>query len=52
MQHNHFKKSTHEDRFARKYYCNPARFMPKIKKSNQKRFRQKWRKESEGEEQP
>lgn len=35
------KKETSEDRFARHYYCNPKRFVPKMKKANRKKLRRK-----------
>jgi len=33
------KKMTEEDKFARKYYCNPERFIWKMKRENNKKFR-------------
>lgn len=35
------KKETSEDRFARHYYCNPKRFVHKMKKINRKKLRRK-----------
>lgn len=35
------KRLTREDRFARKYYCNSYRFLPKMKRMNRKKFRRK-----------
>lgn len=34
-----YKRMTFEDKFARKYYCNSYRFIRKIKKYNNKKFR-------------
>lgn len=39
MKRNSYKKKTFEDKFARKFYCNSYRFIKKIKKSNNKKFR-------------
>lgn len=39
MKRNSHKKKTFEDKFARKYYCNSHRFIKKIKKANNKKFR-------------
>lgn len=33
------RKYTYEDRFARKFWCNPQRFVKKMKKINRKKFR-------------
>ena len=34
-----YKKLTHEDKFARKYYCNSYRFLPDMKKRNRRKMR-------------
>lgn len=34
-----YKRMTFEDKFARKYYCNSYRFIRKMKKYNNKKFR-------------
>ena len=40
MKSNIHKKATHEDKFARKYYCQRAkRFIKHQKKANNKQFR-------------
>lgn len=39
------KRLTREDRFARKYYCNSYRFLPKMKRMNRKKFRRKIKEE-------
>lgn len=44
---NLYKKMTYEDKFARKYYCNPERFMPKVKRINHKVFRKKIKNETQ-----
>ena len=41
------KRLTTEDKFARKYYCNSYRFLPKMKRINRKKFRRKIKGESE-----
>jgi len=33
------KRLTFEDKFARKYYCNSHRFLPSMKKTNNKKAR-------------
>lgn len=41
MKSNIHKKATHEDKFARRYYCQRAsRFIKHQKKANNKRFRE------------
>lgn len=39
MKRNSHKKKTFEDKFARKFYCNSYRFIKKIKRYNNKKFR-------------
>lgn len=39
MKRNEHKLATFEDRFARKYYCNSYRFIKKMKRLNNKKFR-------------
>lgn len=34
-----YKKLTHEDKFARKYYCNSHRFTHDMKRRNRKKLR-------------
>jgi hypothetical protein len=34
-----YKKLTHEDKFARKYYCNSYRFLPNMKRRNRRKLR-------------
>ena len=34
-----YKKLTHEDKFARKYYCNSYRFLPDMKRRNRRKLR-------------
>lgn len=41
------KRLTREDRFARKYYCNSYRFLPKMKRMNRKKFRRKIKEEKQ-----
>lgn len=42
-----YKKLTHEDKFARKYYCNPQRFLPNMKRRNRRKLRRKLEEELE-----
>ena len=47
MKSNIHKKATHEDKFARKYYCQRAkRFIKHQKKANNKQFRRMFKEES------
>lgn len=39
------KKTTFEDKFARKYYCNSYRFLHDMKQKNRKNLRRKLKKE-------
>ena len=48
MRNNH-KKQTFEDKFDRKYRCNSYRFIVKMKKENNKKFRRISKKEIEKE---
>lgn len=48
MRNNH-KKQTFEDKFDRKYRCNSYRFIGKMKKENNKKFRRISKKEIENE---
>lgn len=46
---NNYKKQTFEDKFDRKYRCNSYRFIGKMKKENNKKFRRISKKEIEEE---
>lgn len=43
------KKVTHEDHFARKYYCNSYRFVHTMNRKNRKKFRKVVKKETQEE---
>ncbi len=49
MQRGLHKKLTYEDKFDRKYRCNPQRFVGKMKRENRQAFRRKLKRELEKE---
>jgi hypothetical protein len=48
MERGLHKKLTYEDRFARKFYCNPHRFVASMKRANRRLMRKKLKTEHEG----
>ena len=49
MKRGIHRKLTHEDRFARKYYCNAYRFLHDMKRKNRKQLRRILKRELQNE---